>query len=283
MDWSIYNRGELNGPFPKAPPVCARVGEEECSTPCPGDTHQMCGGSFRMNVYMVARNWRLIMAGEVTHPPHADHTTNMREGNFIDLTTNNIGTATGTTYQGCYKDNQTRILDVKKYQSDDNTLEKCEAACREENYQLFGVESRLVIYYSTFEVIIKQSFKLRIFKLFLSHSVQCYCGNTCPSEDLLLEESECNQACSGDEEQTCGGGWRINIYGLHYNSPAFKEVNQFNSTYSVLLSSGPLTGQHCFSFWHFMYGSKVEFLNVYVSSGGQQELYFSKYGNQGLR
>ena len=154
MDWSIYNRGELNGPFPKAPPVCARVGEEECSTPCPGDTHQMCGGSFRMNVYMVARNWRLIMAGEVTHPPHADHTTNMREGNFIDLTTNNIGTATGTTYQGCYKDNQTRILDVKKYQSDDNTLEKCEAACREENYQLFGVESRLVFYYSTLEVII---------------------------------------------------------------------------------------------------------------------------------
>ena len=44
-----------------------------------------------------------------------------------------------------------------------------------------------------------------------------------------------------------------------------------------------MTGPHCFSFWHFMYGSKVEFLNVYVRSGDHQELYFSKYGTQGLR
>ena len=94
-----------------------------------------------MEIYLLARDWRQVMAGEVTHPPHADHTTNMREGNFIDLTANNIGPKTGTTYQGCYRDNQTRILDVKKYQSDDNTLEKCETACREENYKLFGVES----------------------------------------------------------------------------------------------------------------------------------------------
>ena len=50
--------------------------------------------------------------------------------------------STGYHPQGCYKDNQTRILDVKKYQSDGNTLEKCEAACREEDFLLFGVENR---------------------------------------------------------------------------------------------------------------------------------------------
>ena len=128
---------------PTVPPVCLQVEEAECSTPCPGDTegHQMCGGTYRMNVYQVGLDWRLVMAGEVSHPPHADHTSSMREGHFIDLTPANIGTPAGRTYQGCYRDNQTRLLEVKKYQADDNSLEKCEAACREEDFLLFGVET----------------------------------------------------------------------------------------------------------------------------------------------
>ena len=126
---------------PTVPPVCLQVEEAECSTPCPGDTegHQMCGGTYRMNVYQVGLDWRLMMAGEVTHPPHADHTSNMREGHFIDLTPANIGTPAGQTYQGCYRDNQTTLLEVMKYQADDNSLEKCEAACRVEVVVLVGV------------------------------------------------------------------------------------------------------------------------------------------------
>ena len=129
---------------PVVPPVCLQVAEAECSTPCSGDSGEMCGGTYRMNVYQVGLDWRLVMAGEVTHPPHADHTSNMREGHFIDLTPANIGAPAGQTYQGCYRDNQTRLLEVMKYQADDNSLEKCEAACREEDYLLFGVENRLV-------------------------------------------------------------------------------------------------------------------------------------------
>ena len=50
-------------------------------------------------------------------------------------------TSSPTQYQGCYRDNQTRLLEVKKYQADDNSLEKCEAACKEEDFLLFGVET----------------------------------------------------------------------------------------------------------------------------------------------
>ena len=115
--------------------------------------------------------------------------------------------------------------------------------------------------------------------------VQCFCGNSCPPDDLLVAESDCHQPCSGDPAQTCGGGWRISVYGLHYNQPGpgLKSATEFNSSYSVLLSSGHISGQHCFSFWHLMYGSHVETLNVFVTVDGQQLLYFSKSGNQGLR
>ena len=75
------------------------------------------------------------------------------------------------------------------------------------------------------------------------------------------------------------------MYGLHYNQPGpgLKSATEFNSSYSVLLSSGHISGQHCFSFWHLMYGSHVETLNVFVTVDGEQLLYFSKSGNQGLR
>ena len=75
------------------------------------------------------------------------------------------------------------------------------------------------------------------------------------------------------------------MYGLHYNKPApgLRSLTEFNNSYSVVLSSGDISGQHCFSFWHFMYGSHVEALNVFVTVDGQQLLYFSKSGNQGLR
>ena len=119
----------------------------------------------------------------------------------------------------------------------------------------------------------------------VQNSNQCFCGNTCPSDDLLVAETDCHQPCTGDSDQTCGGSWRINVYGLHYNKPGpgLRSLTEFNNSYSVVLSSGDISGQHCFSFWHFMYGSHVETLNVFVTVEGQQLLYFSKSGNQGLR
>ena len=45
-------------------------------------------------------------------------------------------------YDGCYRDNQTRVLEVEMFPGDNqNTLEKCQELCRQDNWQLFGVES----------------------------------------------------------------------------------------------------------------------------------------------
>ena len=46
---------------------------------------------------------------------------------------------------------------------------------------------------------------------------QCFCGNTAPSEDLKVEESQCQDVCSGDQSEICGGFWTINIYTINYD------------------------------------------------------------------
>ena len=51
-------------------------------------------------------------------------------------------TSSPTHYRGCYKDNQTRVLDVEMFPGDNqNSIEKCQELCREGTYKLFGVES----------------------------------------------------------------------------------------------------------------------------------------------
>ena len=51
-------------------------------------------------------------------------------------------TSSATQYQGCYRDNQTRVLEVEKFPGDNqNSVEKCEELCRAEEYKFFGVES----------------------------------------------------------------------------------------------------------------------------------------------
>ena len=45
-------------------------------------------------------------------------------------------------YGGCYRDNQTRVMDVEMFPGDgQNSQEKCQELCRKETYKLFGVES----------------------------------------------------------------------------------------------------------------------------------------------
>ena len=39
----------------------------------------------------------------------------------------------------------------------------------------------------------------------------CSCGNTYGSHGLA-SESECDETCTGDTSQICGGGWRNSVY-----------------------------------------------------------------------
>ena len=41
---------------------------------------------------------------------------------------------------------------------------------------------------------------------------ECYCGNTAPPEDKIVDMMECSSPCSGDSSLKCGGVWRMGVF-----------------------------------------------------------------------
>ncbi|EFX02197.1 legume lectin domain containing protein [Grosmannia clavigera kw1407] len=79
-------------------------------------------------------------------------------------------------YLGCYKDNNPdRQLTTQLYGNDSNTIAMCIAACAASGYTYCGTE----------------------------YQRECWAGNTIPS--LKVDEDDCNYACSGNNNQICGG------------------------------------------------------------------------------
>ena len=62
------------------------------------------------------------------------------------------------------------------------TIETCIQFCSNKGYVFAGVES----------------------------ADECYCGNNAPQNQI--NDSECDEKCSGDHSQICGGAWAISIY-----------------------------------------------------------------------
>ena len=97
-----------------------------------------------MNIYRMGFDWKRKVASEANHVPNKDHTTNSGNGHYIDLLPMSPKTASSVTYQGCYIDTNDRLLDDLKYRNGDNSVEKCIAECRKENYLLSGVQNGYV-------------------------------------------------------------------------------------------------------------------------------------------
>ena len=110
-----------------------------------------------------------------------------------------VGTVAGSGYLGCYKDHRDRML--RKYNNNEknnkkgvrrdfdhtNTPAECANFCKD--YKYFGVES----------------------------SQECYCGNALFHNEKK-NEGECNYKCPGNNNQRCGGRWKINVYEVRSSS-----------------------------------------------------------------
>ncbi|XP_062608878.1 uncharacterized protein LOC134270660 [Saccostrea cucullata] len=91
----------------------------------------------------------------------------------------------------CYLDSPTRTLDGQFTKSDQMTPSYCQKFCTKGNYKLYGVEA----------------------------SNWCHCGNYI-TRDVLKDPSDCEEKCSGDSDQICGGAWAINIFANpEYKNP----------------------------------------------------------------
>ncbi|KAJ4390907.1 Cell wall integrity and stress response component 2 [Gnomoniopsis smithogilvyi] len=103
-----------------------------------------------------------------------------------------LGTAEDTKWtavrNSCWLDavNGVRALDhaAQNFDVSWTTPEKCRAACKAEEYALAAVE----------------------------YGHQCWCGNTIAGDAEPVDDAYCNEPCSGDSTQTCGGFGYMNMW-----------------------------------------------------------------------
>ena len=86
----------------------------------------------------------------------------------------------------CAVDHSDRLLDDSTNFPRKNTQELCKEHCNAKNYRFAGVQ----------------------------FGSQCFCGNTAPPFSAVAPEEECNKVCPGDQNQMCGGTWRMNVFQL---------------------------------------------------------------------
>ncbi len=124
--------------------------------------------------------------GDCSFPCAGDPTQTCGAGNRINLYSSpNVpvrGPASlpGIASLGCFADSDTRIFPFKVTDANDMTAAKCAANCA--GYPYFGTQ----------------------------WSRECYCGTTTPT--VSAPASECSMACSGDDNELCGAGMRLNVY-----------------------------------------------------------------------
>ena len=95
----------------------------------------------------------------------------------------------GSQYLGCFADTSNRAVGPGQITRSDgaNSVVSCAGLCAGSTY--FGMQ----------------------------WSNECFCGNVLDNDTAIdvygaAMEPDCNMACSGDAAQTCGGGWRNNVY-----------------------------------------------------------------------
>ncbi|KAK4223829.1 WSC domain-containing protein [Podospora fimiseda] len=93
----------------------------------------------------------------------------------------------GITSLGCYVDTPARVFPYRVIGTDDMTAAKCAENCA--GYPYFGTQ----------------------------YSRECFCGATAPSEPTSA--SDCSMTCTGNENEYCGGGMRLNVYRVDSLAP----------------------------------------------------------------
>jgi hypothetical protein len=113
--------------------------------------------------------------------------------NIYSYTTSDTGPSEGTAVWsslGCYTDvvgaRTLPLLETVEGGGQTLTIEKCTAACQADGFTYAGVE----------------------------FAQECYCGNTLQNGGKPAPDGDrfCNMACTGDDDEVCGGPNRLNLF-----------------------------------------------------------------------
>ncbi|KAJ9124771.1 hypothetical protein QFC24_003139 [Naganishia onofrii] len=132
---------------------------DQCVMPCSADAtgQSICGGPQALSVYV---------------NPSAVRT---------------VSFPTNWAAQGCFQDNNDRVLTYQAWSGNTGTtVESCAAQCASSGYNIAGVE----------------------------YGTECYCGNSFVGGAVALASSSCNMPCPGNGGESCGGSWAMSVASL---------------------------------------------------------------------
>lgn len=177
-------------------------GDAQCNMQCRGNADELCGGPNRLNVYQF-NNANLYVPPTPTTSSAAAPTTTANNGGGGGGGGNTPATTATTSsatiqpsspvdpnsikpfkYQGCYTDTNGRSLTNQQPDNQTMTVESCISACSSKGYKIAGMQ----------------------------YGVQCFCDNYFHNSPSLVDDSECNMQCPGNDGETCGAGGRNSVY-----------------------------------------------------------------------
>ncbi|KAJ9116226.1 hypothetical protein QFC24_006817 [Naganishia onofrii] len=153
--------------------------------PCAGDSSQICGQAYRLNVYSLGDS---STAPTTSAPATKSSTSTTPTPTTAQTTSTTSAAATGTaTALGCYIDSGTaRTLPDASSSSSSMTPTLCQSTCRSQGYIYAGA----------------------------SYGRECWCSSDAPSASAKTSDSDCSMPCAGDAKSICGNSYRLNIWRL---------------------------------------------------------------------
>ncbi|XP_052693402.1 uncharacterized protein LOC128171663 [Crassostrea angulata] len=135
------------------------------------------------------REWDAIGINRRIHITCADGFEQQGSGKFVcrpdGVWKSDLTCSFKPTFLGCFKDDSTRVLGEKSSTLNPNGKIQCWRKCNAlGSYKYFGMEYRS----------------------------ECYCGNQIRNTAERFPDDECNLLCAGNNDETCGGPWRVEIY-----------------------------------------------------------------------
>ncbi|KAI4848799.1 hypothetical protein E4T44_03727 [Aureobasidium sp. EXF-8845] len=98
------------------------------------------------------------------------------------------------TYLGCFQDNTNgKLLPNQLYAGNNNTNDLCQNLATPGGYVFSGTE----------------------------YQIECYAGNTPPPLSLQVQDSLCNFACAGNQNDTCGGPSGAGLISVFYDATRY--------------------------------------------------------------
>ncbi|WVO19777.1 uncharacterized protein IAS62_001067 [Cryptococcus decagattii] len=223
-----------------------------CNMPCEGDTSEVCGTSWYLNLYTYNSSALPLCTGTTSTVSAAAEETSSLLSTYYSYSESSV-TAAATIPSGTIETAGSVTDNVSGDASSATASTTSSAATSTSTYPIHEDSDDSSNWYALgcgldSEDRLLSSYFIRLDNMTvdsclticedrgymyggLEYSDECYCGNSLPSS-TSYDSNRCDMSCAGDSEDTCGGTWAIEL---------FKLMSSPSSTYADSMSTDSAT------------------------------------------